>query len=66
MTDIIASKTVSVRFSIPDGTRSETEAAIAEKLRSQLVWEDDPAGIRAVCVSGNKCLAATAALYAQG
>jgi hypothetical protein len=55
MIDIICSKTVTVRFSVPDGTRPETEAAIEQRLRSdnELVWEDDPKGVRAVCVSGN-------------
>jgi hypothetical protein len=55
MTDIIASQTVSVRFSVPDGTRPEIEKAIADRLRSDeaLNWEDDPDGARAVCVSGN-------------
>jgi hypothetical protein len=55
MTDVIASKTITVRFSVPDGTRPETEAAIAQRLRSDkdLVWEDDPKGVRAVCVAGN-------------
>jgi hypothetical protein len=55
MTDVIVSQTVTVRFTIPDGTRPETEEAIADRLRSdqELVWEDDPKGVRAVCVSGN-------------
>jgi hypothetical protein len=55
MTDIIVSKTVTVRFSVPDGTRPETEEAIADRLRSDqdLVWEDDPQGVKVVCVAGN-------------
>jgi Fibrinogen alpha C domain len=55
MIDIICSKTVTVRFSVPDGTRPETEEAIAQRLGSdtELVWENDPEGIKAVCVSGN-------------
>ncbi len=53
--DVIVSKVVTVRFSVPDGSRPETEEAIAERLRSDqdLVWEDDPEGVKAVCVSGN-------------
>jgi hypothetical protein len=55
MTDVIVSQTVTVRFSVPDGTRPEIEKAIADRLRSgnDLVWENDPKGARAVCVSGN-------------
>jgi hypothetical protein len=52
MTDVIASKLVTVRFSIPDGTRPENETAISEKLRSNdLIWEDDPGGAKVVCVA---------------
>jgi hypothetical protein len=55
MTDVIASKLVTVRFSVPDGTRPETEEAIEQRLRSgsELVWADDPEGVKVVCVSGN-------------
>jgi hypothetical protein len=56
MTDIIASKTVTVRFSVTDGDRSAIEAAIEIWLRTkdqEIVWEDDPKGVRTVCVSGN-------------
>jgi hypothetical protein len=55
MTDVICSQVVTVRFSVPDGTRAEIEATIADRLRSdnELVWEDDPKGVRTVCVSAN-------------
>jgi hypothetical protein len=55
MTDIIASKTVSVRFTVSDGTRSDIEIYIDTWLRSEqeIVWKDDPEGIKVVCVSGN-------------
>jgi hypothetical protein len=56
MTDIIASKTVSVRFTVSDGTRSDIEAYIENWLRTEdqaIVWKDDPEGIKVVCVSGN-------------
>jgi hypothetical protein len=55
MTDVIATKTVTVRFSVTDGTRSDIEIYIDTWLRSEqeIVWEDAPEGIKVVCVSGN-------------
>jgi hypothetical protein len=55
LTDIIASKTVTVRFSVADGDRSAIEAEIEIWLRlaQEIVWEDDPEGIKVVCVSRN-------------
>ena len=56
MTDVIATKTVTVRFSVADGTRSDIEIYIENWLRTEaqaIVWEDDPDGIKVVCVSGN-------------
>jgi hypothetical protein len=54
MIDVIASQTVTVRFSVPDGTRPEIDKAIADRLRSDeaLIWEDGPKGARAALCIG--------------
>jgi len=44
----------STKFTVPNGTNSEIETSIAEKLRSDLVWEDDPGWIKVNCRLGNK------------
>jgi hypothetical protein len=54
--EIIAHKGSSTKFTVPNGTNSEIENAIAEKLRSELVWEDDPGGIKVDVRLGNKTL----------
>ena len=48
----------STKFTVPNGTNSEIEKAIAERLRSdlELVWEDDPGGIKVDLRIGNKTL----------
>jgi hypothetical protein len=37
MPDVICSQTVTVRFSVRDGTRRETEEAIEQRLRSEVL-----------------------------
>ena len=48
----------STKFTVPNGTNSEIENAIAGKLRSdkELIWEDDPGGIKVDVRIGNKTL----------
>jgi hypothetical protein len=52
---IIAEKLSTVTFTVPNGTRSQIEDAIAERLRSdtELLWVDSPNGIRVICISPN-------------
>jgi hypothetical protein len=49
---VIARKDCMATFTITDGTRKEVENSIADKLRSdtEIVWVDDPEGIRAACI----------------
>jgi hypothetical protein len=58
MAEVLAHKTCTAKFIVPDGTRAEIETAIAERLSSEedVVWEDDPAGINVDVISRNKVL----------
>jgi hypothetical protein len=49
---VIAHKSSTVTFTVPSGTRSEIENAVAERLRSEaaLVWKDSPEGIKVDCL----------------
>jgi hypothetical protein len=55
MAEVLAHKTCTAKFTVPDGTRLEIEKAIAERLRSgqEVVWEDDPVGVNVDVLSGN-------------
>jgi hypothetical protein len=56
MAEILAHKTCTAKFTIPDSTRPEMEKAITERLRlgEDIIWEDDPEGINVDVISRNK------------
>jgi hypothetical protein len=53
---IIADKTVTTTFTVPNGTRPEIEECIESRLSSDkaLEWKDGPDGVRAACLYKNK------------
>jgi hypothetical protein len=53
---VIAHKSSTVTFTVPSGTKTEIEHAIAERLRSdkELVWKDSPEGIKVDCFHQDK------------
>ena len=59
MAEVLAHKTCTAKFTVPDGPRPEIEKAIAERLRGDnhaedVIWEDDPAGVNVDVIAGNK------------
>jgi hypothetical protein len=54
--EVWAHKSSSTKFTVPNGTRPEIENAIAERLRSEILWEDDPVGINVQVILNNKPL----------
>jgi hypothetical protein len=55
LTQVLAHKSSTATFTIPNGARVEMENAIADKLRSdtELVWNDDPEGVSVDVISPN-------------
>jgi hypothetical protein len=53
---VIARNGSIAKFTVPDGTRKEIEAAIETKLRTdkEIVWKDDSGGVTATCIYEDK------------
>ena len=53
---VIARQDRMAKFTVPDGTRKEIEAAIETKLRTdtEVVWTDGSDGISATCIYEDK------------
>lgn len=56
MPRVIITNVCTSEFEIPDGNREQQDAAIKAQLRSkdELTWTDDPEGVKALVINGNK------------